>query len=222
MWTVDARILKVGTMSSPRSEGALRSWGLAQPAQPRHQHKQDDVEQALSDASVDAAPELMHPKSGPTSRETVATLVAGGVSGAVAKTLVAPLARLTILYQVHALGAQNPGVLTALRIVTKEEGWRSLFKGNLATIIHRVPYSAVNFWCFEITKNQLEPRMENDVLRRLAAGAVAGIVACTAVSNRCLGRCNGHTQRPPMPPLPRTNCWLVLHTCMCMCLNPQL
>ncbi|GFH26757.1 uncharacterized protein HaLaN_24958, partial [Haematococcus lacustris] len=66
--------------------------------------------------------------------------------------------------------------------VWRQEGVASLWKGNLATIIHRVPYSATNFAVFEATKEALEPHMESDILRRLVAGGSAGLVACTAVS----------------------------------------
>ncbi|KAJ9534458.1 hypothetical protein QJQ45_016155, partial [Haematococcus lacustris] len=143
--------------------------------------------------------------SSSTGKDFAVTVVAGGFSGAVAKTCVAPLARLTILYQaryaascivklgvlllssieVQALsphGTAAPSLLSALlQVVWRQEGAASLWKGNLATIIHRVPYSATNFAVFEATKEALEPHMESDILRRLVAGGSAGLVACTAV-----------------------------------------
>jgi hypothetical protein len=48
-------------------------------------------------------------------------------------------------------------------------------------MIHRVPYSAANFTTFEMVKRALDPHVDSDVVRRLAAGGAAGIVACTAV-----------------------------------------
>ncbi|MEW5319695.1 MAG: hypothetical protein WDW38_010833 [Sanguina aurantia] len=92
-------------------------------------------------------------------------MMCGGVSGAVAKTCTAPLARLTILYQ-------------AFRGVIAREGVLSLWKGNLVTIIHRVPYSATNFGLYEVLNTQLHPVMENDVARRMTAGGLAGAGAC--------------------------------------------
>jgi hypothetical protein len=56
---------------------------------------EDEMEQALSDCTVEAAPYMQHP-----AHDVLVTMLAGGVSGALAKTAVAPLARLTILYQV--------------------------------------------------------------------------------------------------------------------------
>lgn len=40
----------------------------------------------------------------------------------------------------------------ASRIVN-EEGFRAFWKGNLVTIAHRLPYSAVSFYAFERYKN---------------------------------------------------------------------
>lgn len=40
----------------------------------------------------------------------------------------------------------------ASRIIN-EEGFRAFWKGNLVTIAHRLPYSAVNFYAYEHYKN---------------------------------------------------------------------
>lgn len=40
----------------------------------------------------------------------------------------------------------------SLRIVN-EEGFRAFWKGNLVTITHRLPYTAVNFYSYERYKN---------------------------------------------------------------------
>lgn len=39
-----------------------------------------------------------------------------------------------------------------LRIV-KEEGFRAFWKGNMVTVIHRLPYTAVNFYAYERYKS---------------------------------------------------------------------
>lgn len=128
--------------------------------------------------------------------ETFKLLLAGGIAGGVSKTATAPLARLTILYQVQGLHA-NPlhrplykppsiGISEALRAIVQREGLRSLWRGNGVTIVHRFPYSATNFWVYE-TVNELwkehlpaqGPLSAGDVTRRLVAGGVAGLTACT-------------------------------------------
>lgn len=83
------------------------------------------------------------------------------------------------------LQVNDVGVVTALRQVAHQEGFLSLWKGNLITILHRVPYSAINFCAYELTKDYLRSSVENDVARRFVSGAVAGAIACTAVSRVC-------------------------------------
>lgn len=96
--------------------------------------------------------------------ETMKLLLSGGVAGAFSKSCTAPLARLTILYQVNGLhaaaagpvgsvaeaaAAPRLGVWAAMRQVVTTEGLSALWKGNGVTIIHRLPYSAANFWAYE-------------------------------------------------------------------------
>ena len=41
------------------------------------------------------------------------------------------------------------GLLQAFQQVIRREGFKALWKGNGVTIVHRLPYSAVNFWAYE-------------------------------------------------------------------------
>ena len=41
-------------------------------------------------------------------------------------------------------------LIAAVRHVVRSEGLMSLWKGNMATVLHRIPYSAVNFATFEM------------------------------------------------------------------------
>lgn len=125
-------------------------------------------------------------------------LLAGGAAGAVSKTVTAPLARLTILFQVDGLGTlQSRSLTAALRHVVASEGIRSLWKGNGVTIIHRLPYSAINFWAYERLTEHLTTHFDGwmgtpadadhgprvgpqDVVRRLVAGGCAGMFACAS------------------------------------------
>ncbi len=40
-------------------------------------------------------------------------------------------------------------MLQAFQQVIRREGFKALWKGNGVTIVHRLPYSAVNFWAYE-------------------------------------------------------------------------
>lgn len=83
--------------------------------------------------------------------------------------------------------AQRPiNVRAALLHIIRQEGVKALWKGNGVTIIHRLPYSAANFWVYE-NVNELwksyipaqSPLAFGDVTRRLAAGGIAGMAACS-------------------------------------------
>lgn len=91
--------------------------------------------------------------------------------------------------QVHKLGLRE-----ALQQVVRQEGVRALWKGNGVTMLHRLPYSAVNFWAYEQFTQQWHQRFpsaanhsQDAVLRRLLAGGAAGMCACTLVSLRISG-----------------------------------
>ncbi|OAY85384.1 Mitochondrial substrate carrier family protein B [Ananas comosus] len=124
---------------------------------------------------------------------TVAHLLAGGVAGAVSKTCTAPLARLTILFQVQGMHSDvatlsKPSIWREASRIVYEEGFRAFWKGNLVTIAHRLPYSSISFYTYERYKHllQLFPGLDRhgdyvsaDVCVRLLGGGLAGITAAS-------------------------------------------
>ncbi|KAL2525812.1 Mitochondrial substrate carrier family protein [Abeliophyllum distichum] len=124
---------------------------------------------------------------------TVSQLLAGGVAGAVSKTCTAPLARLTILFQVQgmhsdAASLRKANIWPEASRILREEGFCAFWKGNLVTIVHRLPYSSVSFYAFERYKNLLQfilgvesqgDNMSADLCIRLVGGGLAGITAAT-------------------------------------------
>lgn len=184
-----------------------------QPAAHKHKHKWfdnlDDV--ALTAEATEADPDITRALVVDeeelllSQQEEVATphdelvdscklLLSGGIAGALSKSCTAPLARLTILYQVDGLGhvatntsqANKLGISEILKRIVRQEGLSALWKGNGVTIVHRLPYSAANFWTYEkvneLWKQHLPaqgPLAIGDVARRLVAGGIAGLSACT-------------------------------------------
>lgn len=43
----------------------------------------------------------------------------------------------------------RPRILTEASRILREEGVRAFWKGNGVTIVHRLPYSSVNFFAYE-------------------------------------------------------------------------
>ena len=88
------------------------------------------------------------------SQPVAAAFCAGGVAGAVSRTVVFPLERLKILMQVQSAGreAYKLSVWQALRKMWVEEGWRGFMRGNGTNCVRIVPYSAVQFSSYNFYK----------------------------------------------------------------------
>ena len=79
-------------------------------------------------------------------RKGMFNLTCGGLSGVLSRTMVSPLERLKILYQVqyvtgHSTKAKYGSVSDSLRLILKEEGFRGFYKGNLSNCIRVFPYA---------------------------------------------------------------------------------
>ncbi|KAI8669006.1 hypothetical protein NCS57_00714000 [Fusarium keratoplasticum] len=116
------------------------------------------------------------------SRPVVAAFCAGGVAGAVSRTVVSPLERLKILMQVQSVGrdAYKLSVGKALAKMWREEGWRGFMRGNGTNCIRIVPYSAVQFSSYNFYKRNIfehYPGADLSPLSRLICGGVAGITS---------------------------------------------
>lgn len=88
------------------------------------------------------------------SQAVVASFIAGGVAGAVSRTVVSPLERLKILLQVQT-GAQTEykmSINKALAKIWREEGFKGMMAGNGTNCIRIVPYSAVQFGSYNFYK----------------------------------------------------------------------
>lgn len=110
----------------------------------------------------------------------------GGVSAAVSKTAVAPIERVKLLLQVQASNPQikpeerYKGIGDCFVRVTKEQGFGSLWRGNLANVIRYFPTQALNF-AFkdtfkEIFMKGIDPKKDfwKFAAGNIAAGSSAG------------------------------------------------
>jgi solute carrier family 25 protein 16 len=112
---------------------------------------------------------------------------AGGIAACAAKTVVAPLDRVKILFQ-----ASNPqfakytgswaGVARATQDIYKASGTSGLFRGHSATLLRIFPYGGIKFLAYEQIRALVIPtKHEETHIRRFTAGSLAGIVSvfCT-------------------------------------------
>ena len=88
----------------------------------------------------------------------VSAFIGGGVAGAVSRTVVSPLERLKILFQVQSVGRTDykMSIPNALAKMWREEGWRGFMAGNGTNCIRIVPYSAVQFGSYNFYKRVRE------------------------------------------------------------------
>jgi hypothetical protein len=91
-------------------------------------------------------------------QEALKQLFCGGLAGSVAKTVTAPFSRLTILFQVHSLVTTKEhrpqfalSMSAGISKMMERGGILSLWKGNMTSVLHRFPYSAINFFVYENT-----------------------------------------------------------------------
>jgi len=118
-----------------------------------------------------------------TADQVIRSGIAGGVAGCVAKTVVAPLDRVKILFQ-----ASNPeyqkyagtwsGALRAGTQIYKGSGVLGLFQGHSATLLRIFPYAAVKFMAYDQVHDLLMPtRAQETNLLRFSAGAISGAIS---------------------------------------------
>lgn len=111
----------------------------------------------------------------------VAAFIAGGVAGAVSRTIVSPLERLKILLQIQSVGREEYklSIWKALVKMWREEGWKGFMRGNGTNCIRIVPYSAVQFGSYNLYKKYAEnsPGADLSPIRRLLCGGAAGITS---------------------------------------------
>jgi len=109
----------------------------------------------------------------------------GGVSAAVSKTAVAPIERVKLLLQVQASSTQikpedrYTGIANCFVRVTKEQGFLSLWRGNLANVIRYFPTQALNFAFKDTFKEIFMKGIKKEefwkfALGNIAAGSAAG------------------------------------------------
>lgn len=168
----------------------------------RNTNPQDEAatsSQQFQTSATQQSPSERKPES--RAIEALKQLFCGGAAGSVAKTVTAPLSRLTILYQVHPMVTTKEhrpkfsmSIRGGLEKIVERGGVLSLWKGNGTSVLHRFPFSAINFYVYEGVMDLLngpqrlsdedEDDISNDkevsTFSRLVAGAAAGTTACVA------------------------------------------
>jgi len=122
-----------------------------------------------------------------SSGEFLINFLAGGVSGAVAKTATAPIERVKLLIQTQdanpkIISGEVPrytGIVDCFTRVSSEQGIKAFWRGNLTNIIRYFPTQAFNF-AFKDTIKAMFPKVDKNTefakffLINMASGGLAG------------------------------------------------
>jgi len=142
----------------------------------------NNINQTTQHQTVGIMAEWAIPKMAKVPRE-IRNLVAGGLAGMLAKSVVAPIDRIKILFQV----TQQPFRLShvphvGLNII-QHEGASALWRGNSAMMIRVFPYSGIQFMVFDKCKSFCLKRKRHDQpqmmtpIESLLAGSLAGVIS---------------------------------------------
>lgn len=122
-----------------------------------------------------------------SSQDFIVNFLAGGVSGAVAKTCTAPIERVKLLIQTQDANPKiisgevkrYTGILDCFTRVAKEQGVGAFWRGNLTNIIRYFPTQAFNF-AFKDSIKAMFPKVDKNkdfgkfFLINMASGGLAG------------------------------------------------
>lgn len=108
---------------------------------------------------------------------------AGGVAGSAAKTLIAPLDRVKILFQTSnpdykKFSGSFSGLFKAVKNIYTLDGLWGLYQGHSATLLRIFPYAAIKFVMYEQLRTVLIPTDDHETAaRRLLTGSLAGVTS---------------------------------------------
>lgn len=120
-------------------------------------------------------------------------LATGGTAAAVSKTAVAPIERVKLLLQVQhaqktiAVDQRYTGIINCFSRVAKEQGFWSLWRGNMANVIRYFPTQALNFAFKDTYKKLFLGGVDKDkqfwlfFAGNLASGGAAGATSLCVV-----------------------------------------
>lgn len=119
--------------------------------------------------------------------------IAGGISAAVSKTVVAPLERVKIILQIQDAHKHIPkdqrynGIVDCFKRVNAEQGFLSFWRGNVVNVVRYFPTQALNFAFKDTYKKMFMDGLDKNkdfwkfFAGNLAAGGAAGATSLCIV-----------------------------------------
>lgn len=146
-----------------------------------YQHKDQTISGNVNDQSTPFEPVKIIDKQ--SFEYVIRSGISGGIAGSAAKTLIAPLDRIKILFQ-----TSNPdflryrgtfsGLFQAGSKIWINEGIYGLFQGHSVTLLRIFPYAAIKFVAYEQIRTLLIPNDQFETAsRRIMAGSLSGLAS---------------------------------------------
>jgi len=110
----------------------------------------------------------------------LANFGAGLFAGVFSRTITAPFERLKFINQVHYKGTDKPpGMLTGMKNLYQQDGFKGLFRGNLVTVIRSGPETSIKLAVFDQCKAMIAQNKSKGLnsFDLFWAGATAGVVS---------------------------------------------
>lgn len=106
-------------------------------------------------------------------------LATGMISGMISRTITHPLERLRILQQTNQSSKyNNRNVSESIKFMYKNEGIKGLFRGNGVSIMLQSPFTAFEFFFYDVFKTSLYTDSKNlSYGQKLVCGGLSGIIA---------------------------------------------
>ena len=104
---------------------------------------------------------------GTRSSNPLAHLLAGAVGGALSRTATAPIQTVRLRMVAGAMdgtAAAKGGLAGEIALLARREGWRALFRGNLANVVRFAPTKGLDFFTFKVYKEFIGDRLLGDAL----------------------------------------------------------
>ena len=139
---------------------------------------------ALSVAAGALGAKLAGAVDRPELSAAIRRFIAAGISGAVAKTVTAPLEAIKLKLQ--CADDDDEGALDCARRIFEREGWRGFYRGNLANVLRYFPTQAFNFAFKDTIKGffpKYSPKTDfgKSFAVNVASGGLAGAGSLTIV-----------------------------------------
>lgn len=105
----------------------------------------------------------------------LATLISGGISGAVSRTITAPVDRIKVIMQASN---EKLTIKDTISEIYKKGNVLAFFKGNGTNVAKIMPETAIKFYTFDYVKGKTTKNTNNPLfLDYLIAGACAGVTS---------------------------------------------